>query len=107
MSGDFQVAVDGQPTVVSEQALQFLEACPNPELVLQAYAKNIWPVGGWTGSRAAIVEQNVAAFEVFAQSKDIRVATEAQKIMSKALIDVKREKDQELSMDAKRDQRFE
>ena len=97
---------DENAVAISEQAVRFLEACPAPELVLGAYTRKISP-DGWSGSRAAIMERNVNAFGVFVENSDMRIAAAARKVVAEAAGWVARERERELSTDAKREQRFE
>ena len=102
----FIKGVDENAVTISEKAVQFLEACPAPELVLGAYTRKISP-DGWSGSRAAIMERNVNAFGVFVENSDVRIAAAARKVVAEAAGWVARKRERELSTDAKREQRFE
>ncbi len=97
---------DEHAVEMSKSAIQFLEACPTPELVLGAFTKSISP-DGWSGSRAAIMERNVDAFDALAAHQNPKIAAAAGKIVTEARTWVAKERERELSVDARREQRFE
>lgn len=102
----FVTAGDEKTVLVSENAIQFLEACPNPDPVIRAYMRNISP-NGWSGSRAAIMERNVDALEVLVHHKNVRIAASVRKAIAEARAWVKHERERELEEDSRREQRFE
>lgn len=102
----FVTAGDNKPTGLSDKSIQFLEASPQPELVLNGYASRITP-NGWSGSRADIMEQNTNALATLMDHKNPEIAEAARLVIVDARAWVLRERERERREDGAQEQTFE
>lgn len=96
----------GDDKIVSAASRQFLEACPEPDRVLRGYAGRIIPMSG-SGSRAAIMEQNINALSMFSGHSTPAIAQAAIRMISEARVWVEVERERERRDDEAREQTFE
>lgn len=90
----------------TQLAVELLQACPEPVVVLEKYLSNFSP-NEWTGSRALILESRLALFQPLIDSTDKRVSEWA--IAKKPQLEayIAREYEREEEHDTSRGERFE
>jgi len=91
---------------LSVQAIKFLEAAPNPEDILRAYADKIEPMS-WSGSRADIMARRLGALETFMAHPNENVASAARIVVAEASRRICAEREWERRRDEEREQTFE
>ena len=92
--------------VLSVQATKFLEAAPNPEDILSAYADKIEPMS-WSGSRADIMARRLGALKISMAHPNENVASAARIVVAEASRRVCAEREWERRRDEEREQTFE
>ena len=97
---------DNGNTKFSEEALRFLEASPQPELVLKAFACLLEPKS-WSGSRADIMENRTMAFRVLVEHSNPDIARAAEIEIKKITKRIDAARQLQRRCDEKREQRFE
>lgn len=102
----FVTSGDEKSVGLSNQCMQFLEASPQPELVINGFASRISP-NGWSGSRADIMERNTNALAALVDHKSPEIAEAARLVVTDARVWVSRERDREHGEDEAREQTFE
>lgn len=102
----FETSDDEKTVAISERCIQFLEACPNPEEVLNRFADRIIPTG-WSGSRADIMDRNTNAFAALSEHSDPRIAQATRRVVVEARTWIARERDRERREDEASEQTFE
>jgi hypothetical protein len=91
---------------LSAQAVALLDAAPDPGEVIRALASRINPMS-WSGSRARLVEQRIAAFASLRTHPDAGIRSAIEQVLREAeqTLDAARERERPDEMH--RDQRFE
>lgn len=99
---------DGDPGAVtmSESALRLLEASPEPEAVLEAFAERVTP-SSWSGSRANVMQPRADAIGRLVKHERAEIAEAAKSISARLVKWIDREKLRERQEDEGREQRFE
>ncbi len=97
---------DTSGTVLNENAVKFLEAAPEPYLVLESFAELTSPTS-WSGSLANIWQSRVDAFsELIAHERD-DISNVAKKFHERLMRMIERQRNREQQEDRKGEQRFE
>lgn len=91
---------------MSESAIRLLEACPEPEAVLEAFAERVTP-SSWSGSRASVMQPRADAISGLVEHERTEIAVAAKSISAKLVKWIEREKVREQREDEGREQRFE
>ncbi len=91
---------------LSVQATKFLEAAPNPEDILRAYAGKITPMS-WSGSRADIMQRRLGALEPFTDHRNENIASAARIVVAEVSKRICAERERERRRDEEREQTFE
>jgi hypothetical protein len=102
----YETVGEDKESVFSEQAMQFLEASPNPLDVLAAYADRLSPMS-WSGSRADIIERRLGAFHTLASHDNREIVDAASNIIEQTIPRIEAEREREKQRDEEREQRFE
>jgi hypothetical protein len=99
---------DGDPGAVtmSESAVRLLEASPEPEAVLEAFAERVTP-SSWSGSRANVMQPRADAIGRLVKHERAEIAEAAKSISARLVKWIDREKLRERQEDEGREQRFE
>jgi hypothetical protein len=87
--------------VISERCIQFLEACPNPDQVLNRFAGRIIP-DGWSGSKADIMDRNINAFAALTEHPNLQIAEATRRVVAEARTWITRQRDRERREDEAR-----
>ncbi|WP_047882460.1 hypothetical protein [Pseudomonas sp. ARP3] len=99
--------IEGQELItMSESAIALLEASPEPEAVLDAFAERVTP-SSWSGSRADLMQPRADAIGELVEHKCVGIAVAAKSVSAKLAKWIEREKVRELRRDGDREQRFE
>lgn len=91
---------------ITASAVEFLEAAPEPEPVLHAYADRVTP-SSWSGSRADVMQPRADAIAELIQHDREDVAKAAKSVSGRLAMEIERERVRERHRDEKREQRFE
>ena len=102
----FVTSGDEKSTGLREKCIQFLEASPQPDLVMNAFASRITP-NGWSGSRADIMEWNTNALAALMDHENPDIADAARLVVADARGWVLQERDRERREDEAQEQTFE
>jgi len=99
---------DGDQRVVkmSEAAIRMLEAAPEPEPILEAFAERVAP-SSWSGSRANVMQPRADAIGKLVQHESAEIAEVAKAVAAKLVMWIEHEKVIEQRQDEEREQRFE
>ncbi|MBC2600405.1 hypothetical protein [Puniceicoccus vermicola] len=97
---------NGSDSFRIESALEFLEAAPEPEKVLHAYADRVAP-SSWSGSRVSAMQPRVRAIEELTQHERTDIAAAAKKVFARLSREIERERVREQHRDEEREQKFE
>lgn len=97
---------DQEAVKLSQSAIRLLEASPNPEAVLDAFADRVSP-SSWSGSLATAMQSRATAFGMLVEHKNVKIAAAAKTMSEKLANRIKREKEREQREDEAREQRFE
>lgn len=89
-----------------EPAIRLLEAAPDPEAVMEAFAERVTP-SSWTGSRATLMQPRADALGGLVAHRNSKIAMAAKSISAKLVKWIEQEKAREQRDDEKREQRFE
>lgn len=92
--------------MMSESAIRLLESAPEPEAVLEAFAKRTAPLS-WSGSRVSVAQYRVDAIKRLVEHKSPKIAAAAGLVSAELVKWIKHEKLYEQQEDEKREQRFE
>ncbi len=91
---------------IAASAIKFLEAAPEPEKVIRAYAGRVTP-SSWSGSRANVMQPRADALEKLTQHEKTEIAGAAKAISARLRTEIERERVREQQEDEAREQRFE
>lgn len=91
---------------LSEKSIQFLEASPCPDLVLNGFARRITP-NAWSGSRAEIMDRNTNLLSALIDHENPDIAAAAGLVVADARDWVSRARDRERREDEAQEQTFE
>lgn len=97
---------DTSGTVLHENAVKFLEAAPEPSLVLDSFAELTSPTS-WSGSLANIWQSRAGAFSKLIEHERDDISNIAKKIHERLMLMIERQRYQEQQEDRKGEQRFE
>ncbi|CAE1143980.1 hypothetical protein [Serratia sp. Tan611] len=97
---------DTSGTVLHENAVKFLEAAPEPSLVLESFAKLMSPTS-WSGSLANILQSRTDAFGELIEHERDDISNAAKKIHERLMLMIERQRNREQQEDRKGEQRFE
>ena len=93
-------------TSMSAIAVEFLEAAPEPEVVLHAYADRVTP-SSWSGSRADVMQPRADAIAELIQHERGEIAKAARSVSDRLTKEIERERIRDRQRDEEREQRFE
>ncbi|WP_374428722.1 hypothetical protein [Tabrizicola sp.] len=102
----FETSGDEKTVVITERCMRFLEACPNPVLVLNSFADRITP-NGWSGSKADIMDRNTNALAALNEHPEPRIAEATRRVVVEARTWITKERDRERREDEASEQTFE
>lgn len=91
---------------IASSAIEFLEAAPEPEPVLNAYADRIGP-SMWSGSRADVMQPRADAIAKLTQHEREEIAKAAKSVLDRLAMEIECERVHETQRDEEREQRFE
>ncbi len=91
---------------MSEAAIRFLGAAPEPEAVLMAYSSRVTP-SSWSGSRANKMQDRADAIARLVEHKKAEVSLAAKAVSEKLFRLIEDEKIREQKQEAEHEQRFE
>lgn len=97
---------DTSGTVLHENAIKFLEAAPEPSLVLESFAELTSPTS-WSGSLANILQSRADAFSKLIEHERDDISNAAKKIHERLMLMIERQRNREQQEDRKAEQRFE
>lgn len=97
---------DEKTIVISDRCMRFLEASPNPDQVLNSFARRITP-NGWSGSKADIMDRNTNALATLTEHQNPQITEAARRVVAEAKIWITKERDRERREDEAREQTFE
>lgn len=105
---DLWYANDNQMGVVtiSERAIRLLEASPEPEAILKAFAERVTP-SSWSGSRADVMQPRADAIGRLVEHERSEISQAARSISTDLDKLIKSEREREQREDEEREQRFE
>ena len=115
-AGDWGLVASGIPLwenndndegiAITHSAIEFLEAAPEPEIVLQTYANRVTP-SSWSGNRANITQPRADAIKKLTQHERIDVANAAKMVSERLKREIEQIRVHEQREDIEREQRFE
>ena len=91
---------------LSETAMRFLEASPNPEAVVKAFARNL-ELAVCFGSLADVMQSRTTAFQVLVQHSNPKIAKAAADVINEISKRIAETRQWEQGLDEDREQRFE
>lgn len=91
---------------ITSSAVEFLEAAPEPEPVLHAYADRA-PPSSWSGSRTEIMQPRADAIAELKQHEREEIAQAAKLVSDRLAMEIERERVRDRQRDEEREQRFE
>lgn len=97
---------DDRVASLDGSAIKFLEASPEPELVLQAFQEHVTPMS-WSGSRVAIMQPRADAISLLEQHPQKDIANAAKQASERLKQEIAHERMHEQRRDEEREQRFE
>lgn len=97
---------DTSRMVLHENAVKFLEAAPEPSLVLESFAELTSPTS-WSGSLANTWKTRADAFSELIKHERDDISNVAKKIHEKLMLMIERQRNREQQEDRKSEQRFE
>lgn len=98
---------EDKPISLSDQALKFLEAAPNPRAVLNGYASRLEPRSGWSGSLADTMQPRADAIEALTKSANPDIARAAEAIFIEVTKWIESVRQREKQRNEEREQTFE
>ena len=93
-------------TSITPIAMEFLEAAPDPKIVLQTYADRVKP-RSWSESRANIMQPKADAIKKLTQHERTDIANAAKLVSERLKREIEQERVREQREDREREQRFE
>ena len=97
---------DHGAATISESAIRFLEASPDPVAVLGVFADRVEP-SSWTGSRTNVMQPRADAIARLATHQSAEIVAAAKSVSSQLAKLIEHERVREQREDEKREQRFE
>ena len=91
---------------VSAAAINFLEAAPDPEPVLEVFSENVTP-SVWSGSRAEVMQPRADAIAKLTHHDRTDIASVARRVYSELLVEIEEIRKREQQRDEVVEQRFE
>ena len=91
---------------ITSSAVEFLEAAPEPEPVLHAYASRVTP-SSWSGSRADVMQPRANAIAELIRHERAEIAKVARSVSDRLAMEIERERVRDKQRDEEREQRFE
>ncbi|MCI2393282.1 hypothetical protein [Aliiroseovarius sediminis] len=91
---------------ITPSAVEFLEAAPEHEPVLYAYADRVTP-SSWSGSRADVMQPRADAIAELTQHEREEIAQAAKSVSDRLAMEIERERVRDRQRDEEREQRFE
>ena len=91
---------------ISKSAIRFLEASPEPEAVLEAFADRVTP-SSWSGSRANVMQPRADAIGELVEHECLEISQAAKSVSAKLAKLIESEREREQREDEEREQRFE
>ena len=101
-------SVEQQGKALSDAAVRFLEASPDPESVLDVFSESVRPsTGASRGSRASAMKTRADAIAKLAHHERADIASAARTVYEKLVIEIEEMRQQEQRWDENAEQRFE
>ena len=97
---------DQGAVTMSDSAIRLLEASPEPEAVLEAFAERVTP-SSWSGSRVHVMQPRAGAIAGLVEHESLVIAVAAKSVSAKLAHRIEHEKVREQREDEEREQRFE
>jgi len=97
---------DGDKVLLSESALRLLEACPEPEEILEVFAERATP-SSWSGSQADAMQPRADAIRGLIDHENEKIAAAARLVSEKLIRCIENMRVREQREDEEREQRFE
>lgn len=91
---------------ITASAVELLEAAPEPEQVLHAYADRVTP-SSWSGSRADVMQPRADSIAELTQHERGEIAQAAESVSDRLAMEIERERVRDRQRDEEREQRFE
>ncbi|WP_211238734.1 hypothetical protein, partial [Roseivivax isoporae] len=91
---------------MTSSAVEFLEAAPNCEPVLKAYADRVAPLA-WSGSRADVMQPRADSIAELTNHEQEAIANAAKSVSARLAIEIERERARDRQRDEESEQRFE
>jgi len=98
--------VEGGVVTISESAIRLLEASPEPEAVLEAFAERVTP-SSWSGSQANVMQPRADAIGELVEHERPEISQAAKSVSAKLAKLIEYQKEREQREDEEREQRFE
>jgi hypothetical protein len=96
----------GRVVTISESAIRFLEATPEPEAVLEAFAERVAP-SSWSGSRANVMQPRADAIGELSEHERPEISQAVKSVSANLAKLIEHERARERREDEEREQRFE
>ncbi|MBL3554095.1 hypothetical protein [Rhodovulum sulfidophilum] len=103
----WKVDKEAGAVVLTDAAMRFLEAAPNPRDVLNGYASRMEPRSGWSGNQADTMQPRADAILALASHADAEIAEAAKVVAAEANEHIERIRRRERQRDEAREQTFE
>lgn len=103
----WQVDKETGAVVLTDTAMRFLEAAPNPRGVLNGYASRLEPRSGWSGTQADTMQPRADAILALGSHADAEIAEAAKVVAGEANERIERIRRRERQRDEAREQTFE
>ena len=99
-------STDEGAVTMSEPAIRLLEASPEPEAVLEAFAERVTP-SSWSGSRSNAMQPRADAIGMLVEHASEEIAVAAKSVSAKLVTLIEYERVREQREDEEHEQRFE
>ncbi|MDK9556088.1 hypothetical protein QQF73_00525 [Marinobacter sp. M216] len=97
---------EGGVVTILDSAIRFLEASPEPEAILEAFAERITP-SSWSGSRANVMQPRADAIGELVEHERPEISQAAKSVSSQLAKLIESVREREQRADEEREQRFE
>ncbi|MFS6803151.1 hypothetical protein WKE96_09775 [Edwardsiella tarda] len=97
---------DTSRITLCDNAIKFLEAAPEPSVVLESFAELMSP-SSWSGSLANILQSRANAFSELIEHERDDISNAAKNIYERLMLMIERQRNREQQEDRKGEQRFE
>ncbi|WP_303293803.1 hypothetical protein [Marinobacter sp. ST-43] len=97
---------EGGVVTILASAIRFLEASPEPESILEAFAQRVTP-SSWSGSRVSVMQPRADAIGGLVEHERPEISQAAKSVSAKLSKWIESEREREQREDEEREQRFE